>query len=379
MLRENNKDEPLDDSPSMQKVKISGRFDQYRSSYWAALLPLLSARYFARPFFRKHWDDPKPGEKPPSYFSKHIYSGIVGVFMSGVTSFYALRTYKDMKSIFSEPLAWEFGKDPSEVNYSDFRHSKNTMVRQTMDNFVKYNVRRFGVNAAFFLPFLFKPVFKKYDLHPETGVDFGIGANAIYLFSDVVGRRMTPFEELQQLIDRKVNHADRFGDQVTGYDLLDVYERHAPRGPIDSFLEYRGKPEWDKAMMLFERMADLMNQTYHNTIPREKADFGFPKFVYLVGNDMVDPRHIDLSMAGIEIANRDGIPTAIQFANDVKQGLNFEQLAQKYHFEPQSIHNEIEAEKPAMRHTSLASPPASIIERERMRRLQQEDAPQLRS
>lgn len=380
MEAKTDKSQVSDDTPPPQKVKISGRFDQYRSSYWAALLPLLSARYFARPLFRKHWDDPKPGEAPPSHFEKHVYSGLVGAFMSGITSFYAYRTYKDMKSIFCEPLAWEFGKDPSEVNFSDFRNSKNTMVRQTLDNYIKYNTRRFAVNSAFFLPFIFKGAFKKYDLHPETGVDLGIGANALYLFSDVLGRRMTPFEELQQLIDRKVNHADRYGDEVTAYDLLDVYERHAPRGPIDSFLDYRGKPEWDKAMQLFERMADLMNQTYHNTKPREKADFGFPKFVYLVGNDMIDPKHMNLSLAGIEIANRDGMPTAIQFAKDVKQGATYEQLSQKYHVHFEDIQEEkLHAPPVPVTISTSIAPVGSLAERERIRRIQHEDAPRLRS
>lgn len=376
MPLEKDKNETSTDTPSLQKVKISGRFDQYRSSYWAALVPLLSARYIFRPFDRKHWDDPKPGEKPPTHFQKHRYSGIVGLFMSGITSFYAYRTYKDMKSIFREPLAWEFNKDPEDITLADFHRSKNTIVKQTVGNYVKYNLRRFGVNTVFFLPFAFKGFFKKHDLHPETGVDIGIGANALYLFTDVLSRKMTPFEELQSLIDRKVNHAERYGDQVTAADLLDVYERHAPRGPIDSFLTYRGKPEWDKAMRIFERMADLMNQTYHNTIPHEKADFGFPKFVYLVGNDMIDPDHIDLSMAGIEIANRDGIPTAIRFADDVKHGAKFEQLAQKYHFDPQSIRSHSEPSEPAPRQTRLAPPPASLAEREQLRKLQS-PSPQL--
>lgn len=378
MLREKEKDQPLDDAPSLQKVKISGRFDQYRSSYWAALLPLLSARYIFRPFVREHWEDPKPGQPAPSYAKRHAYSGIVGLFMSGVTSFYAYRTYQDMKSIFQEPLAWEFGKQPEEVTVRDFRRSKNTIIRQTVDNYIKYNLRRFGVNSSFFLPFVFKGFFKKHNLHPETGVDMGIGFNAMYLFSDVLSRKMTPFEELQQLIDRKVNHTDRYGDVVTAYDLLDVYERHAPRGPIDSFLEYRGKPEWEQVVRIFERMADLMNQTYHNATPREKADFGFPKFVYLVGNDMIDPRHMDLSLAGIEIANRDGIPAAIRFAQDVKRGATFEQLAQKYGFDAEKIRegDTPPAEPLRMRHSS---PPASLAERERQRRLQHDDAPSLRT
>ena len=308
------------ETPSLQKVKISGRFDQYRSSYWAALVALMPVRYLIRPFNRKHWDSPQPGEAEPTHFQKHAYSGIAGVFMSGVTSFYAYKTWRDMKSIFSETLAWEFNKQPEDVTFGDFRRSQNTIVKQTIDNYIKYNLRRFGVNTAFFAPFLLKGVAKKHNWHPETGVDIGVGANALYLFSDVLTRQMTPFEELQSLIDRKVNHAERFGDQVTAADLLDVYERHATKGPIDSFVPMRGKPEWEKVNAMFERMADLMNQTYRNTVPREKADFGFPKFVYLVGNGLIDPAHMERSCAYIEIANRDGVKAARALEAELKQG-----------------------------------------------------------
>src|SRR5690606_3520777 len=118
---------------SRDQIKISGRFDQYRSSYWAALVALLPARYFFRPFNRKSWENPAA-----SHFEKNRYSGIAGLFMSGITAYYALTTWKDMHSILSEAVAAEFNKDPKDVGFRDFWKSKNTIVQQTIHNYVKY-------------------------------------------------------------------------------------------------------------------------------------------------------------------------------------------------------------------------------------------------
>lgn len=314
---------------STSDISITGRFDQYRSSYWAAAVAVLGVRYAPRPFLRKHWDAPES-----SHIDKHKYAGLAGTFMQGVAGYYALRTWQDMKSIFSQTIAWELDKDPKDVTFSDFRNSKNSIVQQTTQNYMRYNLRRFAVNSTFFIPFILQPFFKNQPwfkaMHAETGVDFGMASNAAYLFSDVISRKITPFEEIQSLIDRKINQSDHYADQINAHDLVDVYERHAAGGSVSTFLKKRGTEEWPQVMQLFDRMAGLMNQTYRNEVPHEKADFGFPKFIYLVGNGMIQPDNIEQSLAYVEIANKHGTSALKKAVQEMKDGVPLDKVMEEY-------------------------------------------------
>ena len=306
-------------------TKVTGRFDQYRSPYWAAVVAALPLRYGLRVFERNKWDNPKV-----SHFAKHKYAAMAGTLMYGVTGFYAWRTWKDMRNIFSETLAEEFNKNPQDVGFGDFWRSNNTIIQQTVRNYVKYNVRRALVNVAFFAPFIAKPIFKKYNFHAETGVDLGVFANSAYLVSDVMTRRITPFESLQELIDLKINHANNISDKITAEDLLDVYENNVVQThATGSFAKLRGTPQWE-ATKLFDRMADLMNQTYKNSVRREESNFTLPKLVSLIGLNLIDPDHLNRSMAYVEIANKYGVPDVRKTAARIQNGAALEDAIRDY-------------------------------------------------
>ncbi|MBV8938680.1 MAG: hypothetical protein JO089_02420 [Alphaproteobacteria bacterium] len=361
-------------------VPIHGRFDKYRSSFWAAALAIVGLRYAPRPFLRQSWE---PG-KNTAFPLKHAYSAFAGSVMEGVTLIFARETWKDMRTIYAEALAWEFDKKPEEVNFWDFRNSRNTMVQQTLDNYFHRNARRAGVNLAFFTPYLLGPLFRRMNLpresawhpdkwHPETGADFGLSANAAYLFSDVISRKMSPFEALQTAIDRKINHADSFSDKMTAHDLLDIYERHAADGKIGSFLGERDTPDWEHAMTVFSRMADLMNQTYRNVPPHEHADFSIAKFIYLVGNNLIRPDNIEQTTAYIEVANRYDIPALKQVVKAVEDGAGLAQAVQPY---PVALPLAAEAEAPQKKFTATIKPRnASMADHAKRQKLESE--PQL--
>ncbi len=319
------------DGSSLPHTKVSARFEQFRSPYWAAVVAALPLRYGLRVFERNKWDNPKAG-----YFTRHKYAAMAGGLMYGVTGFYAWRTWKDMRNIFSEALALEFNKDPKDIGFGDFWKSDNTIVQQTARNYVKYNVRRALANVMFFSPFIAKPVYKKYDLHPETGVDVGVFTNSAYLVSDVMTRRITPFESLQSIIDLKINHTDNVGDQITADDLMDIYESSAAEsGTKRSFAKWRGTPQWETTK-LFERMAELMNQAYKNTVRREEGNFTLPKLIYLIGHGMIDPDHLNRSMAYVEIASKYGIHEVNKVAGLLDKGMSLEEATRAYtiHFVP---------------------------------------------
>jgi len=319
-----------------QNIPITGRFDQYRSSYWGAKLAAFGVRYPFRSVARDTCQN-----EAVSNIKKHGYSSTVGLLMGSVTGFFAYRTWQDMRSIFAESLAWEFNKDEKDVGLADFWKSKNTVVQQTMGNYIRYNARRLAIDSFFFLPVIAAPILSKFGVkqsskwHPinwhfETGADLGLGANAVYLLSDVVSRKITPFESLQSAIDRKINHSEHADAQMTAPDLLDIYERHAAKGAIDSFIGHRGSPEWDRSMVIFTRMADLINQTYENVTPKEKADFGISHFIYLVGHNLIQPKKVEQTLAYIEVANRYGMKALKQVVKEVKEGADVATALQQY-------------------------------------------------
>lgn len=350
-----------------QRISITGRLDQYRSSYWATAVAVLPIRYIFKQFLPDRWNKWKNGDSKTAFLATHLYSTLAGAFMEGITYYHAQRTKKDMFSIFSQTLAWEFDKDdPKDVKWSDFGKSQNTIVQQTLKNYHDFNWRRAAVNATFFAPFLLKPVFKTEKWHPEIGADIGLTANAAYLFRDVLVRKSTPFEELQSTIDRKINHAESVADKIEPADLLNIYERHAAGGVIDSFIGQRGTPKWDRAIETFTRMADLMNQTYSKVTPHEHADFGIPKFIYLVGHNLIEPGDIDRTRAYIEVANRHGIPALKKVVKDMRDGMDLEHAIQPY---PVDLPQPVE-EKPQPSHASkvartghVAPPPETFADR----------------
>lgn len=328
------------------EIPIVGRFDRYRSSYWAGMVAALGMRYIPRPFWRQHFDQKST---PESHFDKHKYSAFAGAMMTGVAGYYAMRTWADIRTVFAQTVAWEAGKDVGDVTFTDFWNSKNSVVQQTINNYIKFNVKRFAVNSVFFAPFFAKKTFQKLNLHGESGVDFGVAANAAYLFSDVMTRQVTPFEEMQSLIDGKINHADHFADKFVATDILDIYERHAAGNKSKSFMPLRGTEKWNDALALFDRMAELMNQKYGNEVAHEHARFGFSKFIHLLGTGKLDPAHIDNARAFVEIANHYGVKEVDKAAGELAKGTELASLMERYPLAAEPLKNGPESEggKPA--------------------------------
>jgi hypothetical protein len=361
-------------TPGSEQTRVKGRFNQYQSGYWVLALPLLGARYFAeglneiwepkrlkakfeetldkffkydpksfssasealakkkieqKGFWKQLW---KPGERWPLP---------VAAVMLAVTTAYTWRTYGDMKQHFKEALGWEFDKDPQKVNAIDILKSKNTLIRDARRNFEWRTFFRYLVQAPF-AAFLFATPFKAgkykeltgghvakfgavlddwaevkiYDklISPKGAVNLAVGASSAYLASDALLRKRTFFEELQTFIDNKFNHADRIGDAATAQDLMNLYDRQA-RGLSDVRpLPKMNSPEWQSDVQLFERIADLMNQTYGNKPNTEQANFTVPKLIYMLGMHLLKTEDPKRNMAYVELANRYGIKAAEQVA-----------------------------------------------------------------
>jgi hypothetical protein len=97
---------------------------------------------------------------------------------------------------------------------------------------------------------------------------------------------------------------------------------------------------WKNDQVLFSRMAQLMNETYHNTPTQEHADFTIPKLLYLLGHGVVKAPNLDENLAYIEIANKYGIPAVKQVAGDIKNGKKLEEATRNFPFPAAAIHQE---------------------------------------
>jgi len=303
--------------------------DQFRSSFWSGAVAAFGLRYLPKIFSRNFFEE-KPGI---SYNKQHSYSAITGSIMMAMTGFYASRTYDDIRNVFKEAVGWETGKKPEDVGIMDLWNSKNTMVQQTMSNYVKFNLRRAAVNFAYFIPFIpgVKGFLKNNNInHGEVGVDLGMFSNAGYLLSDVVSRKQTSFESLQSLVNAKINHLENYADRFVATDLLNIYERHTTKDSNRSFLNLRGTEKWTEAIEMFDRMADLMNQNYKNKLPREEARFGFSKFVHLLGTGKISPDNIERSRAFVEIVNQYGVAEVDAAAKEFASGKAFDVVMARY-------------------------------------------------
>jgi len=335
-----SKAEPVSAANKFPHTEIRGRYDKYRSAYWGAAIATLGMRYAMRPFSRQWWEPENKSGAVYNYkdnvLKKYLYGGVAGLLMYAITILYARSTLKDIRSIFSETMAWETGKKAEDISFKDLWQSKNDIIHRTMRNYLKYNFRRSFVNIFFFVPFFpgVANFFKSklgYSLHAESGGDWGVGANSAYLFSDVIYREETFFEGLQRFIDQKINHTDKTGDVVTTADLISLYDRHAKdKNPNYTFSGRMDTQRWKNDQRLFGRIAELMNQTYNNEPNHEQANFTVPKLIYLLGNGLIDPEHMERSLAYIETAGHNpGMDEVKQMAKALGSGMSLEEASQR--------------------------------------------------
>lgn len=282
--------------------KMEGHFNRHTSGYWAVMIPALSLRYMPEAAM-KFGVAKKPGNTAWAEKLDTAYAAVTGAAMMMVTSFYARKTYQDIKNVFAEPIAWETGKNPEDVTFRDIMKSDNTLVEAARRNFLKYNARRYAVNMPFFSKHIIK------DFSGDAAVGFGVAANSMYLVRDVFKRKETFFERVQSFVDQKISHTSQLGDTISGIDLINLYElAHRDKDPGYSFSGRMDTPEWQNRLKIFDRMADLMNQTYGNEPNREHANFTLAKMIYMMGHGMIGAGgDTERSCMLIEVANHDGI------------------------------------------------------------------------
>lgn len=298
-----------------QHTKVSGAINQHTPSYWRLALPALGVRYIGR----------YAQELIPKLKNTRFFDAIAGGWMLVVTGFFANRTAQDMKSIFAETVAYELDKKPADVTFNDIMQSENKAIATARHNFIKYTGARLGVNSLFFASFLPGP-FKN-----TPSVDLGMGANSAYLVAEVLGRGRTFFEQLQSFTDSKLNQKKALGDDIAPHELLQLFERNAEdNDPQNMFKGRVDTIAWKQGQVIFERMAELMNNTYQHKHENGAANFTLPKFLYLLGHNLIQPLHVEQTMAYVEVANRYGMSALKNVVKEVKNGTLLADALQTY-------------------------------------------------
>lgn len=274
---------------------------------------------------------------------KRYYDYSLGTGTLFMTGYYANRVASDIKKVFAETVGYELDKDPRDVTYHDIWSSQNELVKEVRHNFIKKNLGRVATDLVFFtgtlahIPRL--GFFKKYSFS-----DLGVGVKGAQLIGEVLNKQTTIFEDLVQIIDNKMNPLKGLGAPINVGEIFDLYQKytlmHDPKATFRDALSGQNHDgrDWNQSQAIFRRIGELMNNTYKykhigeaaSQEPKEPADFALPKFLYLLGNNLIDTYRPDATLAYVEVANRYGIPAVRQLQRALERGIVVEQALVNY-------------------------------------------------
>lgn len=266
-----------------------------------------------------------------------LYGHALGVGSTALTAGYSALVFSDIKSIFSETVAYELGKDASDISFADIRKSDNRIVQGTVSNWRTKTLSRFATDALFFLSAFGKS---------ERFADLALGVKGTQVLLDTWKREPTMFEQITTLIHNKINPQNGLGQPITAGDVFDLYQHyHLSFSPHKAFTnvidnDVAESRAWIKGKVVFDRVTELLNNTYaykHATAidpvskqPITRANFGLPKLIYLLGHDMIDPAKPAETLLAIEVANSVGMKAMRNLQAELKQGVPVEALSAKY-------------------------------------------------
>lgn len=270
------------------------------------------------------------------------YDYLLGLGSFLITAFYANRVASDVKKVYGETVAYELDKNPKDVTYGDLWHSENHLLEEMKHNFIKKNAGRVATDAVFFAGALDRvPGFKFLKKHAFS--DLGVGIKGAQLVAEVGEKKSTIFEDLILLIDNKLNPLRGLGSPIVVSDVFDLYQKYTiNHDPNETFRDaltsqnHDGR-DWRQAQGIFRRITDLMNATYkYKHIGQgtgeagEPADFALPKFLYLLGNGLIDTYKPENTLAYVEVANSYGIPAVKQLRRMLEKGVPLEKALEGY-------------------------------------------------
>ena len=257
------------------------------------------------------------GSIPLHEWENAAYSASLGLGSGALSLSYASLVRTDIQNLFREAVSYETGKPQEQVTFKDIEHSSNQIVQRTVHNYRRRMWGRLGTDALFFLAA---------PLRSEGVTDLLLGGKGVQIFADTWKRKTTMFEDLVTFVNNKINPRNGLGQPVSIGELFDLYQHYADiHQPDKMFRNVLSRDTSEQQLHtisqpIFSRMAELMNLTYaykhYDATPDavRTADFALPKFIYLLGHNLIDTTQPERTMALVEIMNARG-------ANDVQQTL----------------------------------------------------------
>lgn len=290
----------------------------YNSLFTQLLAPLFGFRYLfeavedinPKNFLDKNPPPPAMGEKPwknqgfGRYNSFNFISHGMGALFAGITARYSANTFHDIKSVYAEAVGYELNKKPEEVTTNDiFVKSQNAALDVTRDAYIRRTLLRAATVATFFVPWHKFRAFQEVKPKYEANAKVGVGAIAAYIYAEGFIREPSFFDAEQKMVSGKINHKD-----VNSFATIQPQEVQSllilQRKHINKKYQTpkAASQEGQQDMALSTRIADLLNQTYHNTPTHEEAHFTMGKLNFLIGFGLLDK--FPESMAFVELANQ---------------------------------------------------------------------------
>jgi hypothetical protein len=259
----------------------------------------------------------------------------IGSIMSVATLYYTLDVGRDIIETYAETVALELYKNPKDVNMFDVFASDNKIVKETCNNFVQKTAWRALVDVVSFgrmLPDTPLMHLIPKGLHPLANAlpglncgEFAMAIQGANLVLETQRKKTSFFTDVVDLIDAKVNTKRGLANPINSSDLLNLYQKYQSKNDPEKMFQDATRHDteddavWRTANAVFERMAGLMNETYKykhgfdkNLTPEEQLEkdvlskqrsFALPKFIYLLGNDLVDVGDPVKTLAYAEVAN----------------------------------------------------------------------------
>ncbi len=292
------------------------------------------------------------------------YSRFLGGAFILLASSYALKVYKDLKHVFSETVAMETGKKQEDISFWDIKNSSNRIVEKSTSNFFWRTFERSVMSVPLFFVSRFLP---------RVLPDFMVGAMGLKIFSETWNRKITMFEDLVGFINNKINPQNGLGQPITTSDIFDLYQhysfQYAKDKAFNNVIEHDVKETraWGKSQLLFSRIAELMNLTYaykHATKydadgkPVRQADFALPKFIYLLGHDLIDGMNPERSLVYVELANAKGIDAVKAAKAAFAMGASADEVAKEHGIklpQPTQPSTTVHADQPKPTGTNLST------------------------
>ena len=269
-------------------------------------------------------------------FYDMTYSLSLGIGSTLLSWNYSKLVRDDIRNIFSETVGYETGKPRDKVTFTDIKRSHNAIIRQTIKNYHNKMWQRLATDSLFFLAT---------PLKSENFTDMVLGAKGLQIFTDSWNRKSTLFEDLVGFVNNKINPRNGLGQLISIGDVFDLYQHYTDifnKNDMFSNVVARNAVEydiWANSRVVFERITDLMNNSYaykHKVMldatgkPTGTEDFTLPKFIYLLGHELINVRDPKTTLAYVEIANAHGMEAVKEMQKMLASGTGLDAVLERY-------------------------------------------------